>query len=209
MTKLEKNVMRRIIPFYSWQRKAMPLILQGALKNPHVTTAYPKTQREITYSATGEVIPSDQLFPDFLMQGSPMAFVGESIATGGPDAGYTGIKGPSTPANDLVPFLNNPLSETERMMTPFGRVPLEMMNGEQMGTNIPLDTPGAKLEYGAEQIPNVGTVVRNLTNKNSGTNELLNWLAAAGLIDTGEYAGTAYWDQQKRNAALREANSGG
>lgn len=209
LTKFERNVMRRLIPFYSWQRKSIPLILEGALRNPHVASAYPKLQREISYSMTGEAVPSDQLFPDFITQGSPMAYFGESVGEGGPEAGYTAAKGPSTPFNDLVPFANNPLAETLRMSTPFARVPIELANRKQMGTDIPLESTADRAEYVAEQVPNLGTLVRNLTNKNPGGNEALNWLLAAGLLDTGEYMGTAYWDRKNAIEQMREGNLGG
>lgn len=73
MSYFEQKWMRNIMPFYSWQRKAVPLVIEGMFMNPGKMTAYPKGMaalQQITGIETAggpyDPFPQDQLFPDWI-----------------------------------------------------------------------------------------------------------------------------------------------
>lgn len=72
LTHAEKTVARRVIPFYSWARKSIPLILESMVKNPGKTLAYPKAMYSLAQSmgmdpqSLSDPFPTDQLFPDWI-----------------------------------------------------------------------------------------------------------------------------------------------
>lgn len=72
LTHAEKTVARRVIPFYSWARKSIPLIVESMIKNPGKTMVYPKAMYALGQAmgmepgSLGDPFPTDQLFPDWV-----------------------------------------------------------------------------------------------------------------------------------------------
>lgn len=72
LTHAEKTVARRVIPFYSWARKSIPLILESMVKKPGKTLAFPKamyalgTALGMEPDSIADPFPTDQLFPDWI-----------------------------------------------------------------------------------------------------------------------------------------------
>lgn len=72
LTHAEKTVARRLIPFYSWARKSIPLIVESVVKNPGKTLAYPKAMYALSASlgmnpeSLSNPFPNDQLFPEWI-----------------------------------------------------------------------------------------------------------------------------------------------
>lgn len=213
LTAAEKKYMRRAIPFYSWYRKAIPMILLSAVHRPGLALAYPKLQRNVTYAngvdtPDGSYLPGDQLLPDWIME-QPWMFGGSSLMAGG--AGYTAVNGPSTPFNDLIPMLNNPIGDSAQMLTPFARIPAEILSGSSFGTGIPTGFNGTgdnadKLKYLSKQLPGPAQAAFRMFapedsavgNKNKFSNDFINWLGAAGIVETGKYQKSAEFDLRDR-----------
>lgn len=55
LSDLEKNVFKRVVPFYTWMRKNTPLQLKMLIEKPQIYSGYAKAKREIERS-----IPEDQ-----------------------------------------------------------------------------------------------------------------------------------------------------
>lgn len=73
MSYFEQKWMKNIMPFYSWQRKAVPLVIEGMFMNPGKATVYPKAMAAIqqitgieTAGGPYDPFPTDQLFPDWI-----------------------------------------------------------------------------------------------------------------------------------------------
>lgn len=202
LTAAERKYARRMIPFYSWQRKSIPVIMQTAWKRPGLVTAYPKTMSAVSYGTTGEQpesgfgdLPGDQLFPSWLDE-NPWAVVGGETTVGGGE-GYQIAKGPSEPSTDLMPMLNNPLGAVSQL-SPAIRLPYELTQGQEMGTGIPIEGASGRAEHIAKQIPGISRVVSGASNQNPNQNDVLNWLLGLGLLDSGQYVDSAMYEQQMK-----------
>lgn len=75
MTHFEQKWMRNIIPFYSWSRKAIPLMIEGMFMQPAKILAYPRGMAALQYSlgmdtqGMWDPFPEDKLFPDWMYAG--------------------------------------------------------------------------------------------------------------------------------------------
>lgn len=229
MTPTEKRVLRRIIPFYSWTRKAIPLVLEGLVMNPAKILAYPKIMSAIQESegiesSTGDPWPDDQLFPDWLASniiGPTIPWdssFARAIARSDKEVGY-GVVNPGTPATDILEdFGNNPIKGVANSVTPFLKIPAEIATGAQVQSGAPIED---KTEYLDKNIPMLSTISR-LTNGAVGTGlveggdlkgketsaenlpGLINFLTGAGIIDTGRYKKSAEFDLRERLKKERE-----
>jgi hypothetical protein len=212
LTGFEQNVLRRVIPFYSWMRKATPLVIEGAVMRPHISLAFPKAMANmqlatgIESEGPGNPFPVDQMFPDWIKEKGigpilqPGSGLGRDENWRGPAPGYT-VVNPTNPFIDQVQELGSPGKSLLSSLTPAARIPLELLTG-QTTLGIPLEaveggTPG----YLAQQVPAVGTAMRlsGATRDNEPWNpeQLLNWGTGAGITGTGPY-------QQQAQTEIRE-----
>ena len=182
LTNFERKVMRRIIPFYSWQRKSIPLVLKFLVEKPGKIAAIPKVL-EATQAAAGidapsrtQSFPVDQLFPDWMresgigpiaatgMEGIPgfiasLSRQGVNPLTGEDIGGYT-IVSPANPFVDSVAEFagygkpEDLLRGIAGQTTPFAKVPLELFFDENVRTGAPVSTDLNR--YLTEQVPLVG-----------------------------------------------------
>lgn len=212
LTKFERNTMRRMFPFYSWTRKALPLIVESLVATPGKVMAIPKAQY-LLQNALGiqtgpmsDPFPYDQLFPDWIREkgigpiAGPESWLSNSL---GGDPGYSVIN-PGNPTMDLVSQLANPGKMGMGMLNPAARIPIELATGREAQTGAPIggitDT-----DYLAKQIPGVSHAGRitgefgtSDTTKelSSGLNmqNILNLLTAMGIQNTGPYQKSAEFD---------------
>lgn len=223
LTGFEQNVLRRVIPFYSWMRKATPLVIEGAIMRPHITLAFPKMMADIQIATgiesegPGNPFPMDQMFPDWLKEKGigpvlqPGSGIGRDETWRGESPGYT-IMNPSNPFLDQVAQLGSPSKTLLSSLTPAARIPLELLQG-QTSLGIPLEgveggTPG----YLAQQIPAVGIGARisGLTRDNEPyqPEQLINWLTSAGITGTGPYQAQSKAEIQQLLQKMAKENRG-
>lgn len=154
LTKFERNVLKRVFPFYSWTRKAIPLAIESALLHGNKVMAYPRLMEAIALSngidaPPGEMFPTDQPFTDWMRER------GIGPVAGGPGS-YLMVN-PSTPALDIFTMMGHPGQSALDMLNPFARVPLELSQGATLGKQVPIEsTP----EYLAQQIPGISQAGR-------------------------------------------------
>jgi hypothetical protein len=206
LTGFEQNVMRRIIPFYSWMRKATPLVIEGAVMRPGITMAFPKAMANmqlvtgIESQGPGDPFPVDQMFPDWIKEKGigpifqPGSGVGRDETWRGSAPGYT-IANPTNPFIDQISQIGNPAQTLLSSLTPAARIPIELLTG-QTSLGIPLqNVEGGTPGYLAQQIPSVGIGMRltGQTRDNEPYNpeQLINWLTSAGITGTGPYQSQA------------------
>jgi hypothetical protein len=232
LTITEKKVFRRLIPFYSWNRKAIPLILEGLVMNPAKIMAYPKVASAVQEyqgidSSTSDPWPDDQLFPNWLSSNvigpvlPPDSGFAKAIARSPQEVGYTLIN-PGNPATDIMEdYFNNPVKGVGNSLTPFLKIPAEVGFGREFQSGAPIDD---KTEYIDKNVPLLSTISR-LTNGAVGTGlveggdlkgketssqnlpGLINFLTAAGILDTGRYIKGGEFDLKERLAKEKKENA--
>ena len=219
LTHFESNFMRRGVLFYSWIRKAIPLILEGMAMQPGKAIMYPKFMYNmaeangIDLESMSNPFPTDQMFPEWIRDDLSPPVFGEKNS-------YMGIN-PGIPMMDVMSdFAGN---ETDKgtiasMLTPAVKLPAEMVMGEaddavatDLRTGIPYFD---KSDYLDKQIPNsglwTGTTGRSLTqpwqakggsekeiNTDNRERTLFNFLTGMGLIPMDK---PGYVKQAKREA---------
>lgn len=223
LTGFEQNVLRRVIPFYSWMRKATPLVLEGALMRPHITLAFPKvmanmqTLTGIESEGPGDPFPMDQMFPEWLKEKGvgpvlqPGSGIGRDASWRGESPGYT-IINPTQPFMDQISQIGNPQQTALSSLTPAARIPLELLTG-QTSLGIPLENvEGGVPGHLAQQIPPVGIGARitGMTRDNEPYNpeQLINWLTSAGITGTGPYQSQAQQELRQALANLAKQQRG-
>jgi hypothetical protein len=221
MTKFEKHAMRRMFPFYSWTRKALPLMIESIVATPGKVMVIPKANyllQNMLGIQTGPMsdpFPYDQLFPDWIREKGigPVA---------GPDSGLTSFLGgapgysvvnPGNPTMDLISQLNNPGKMTMGMLNPAARIPIELSTGRDSQSGAPIDGV-TDVDYIAKQLPGVSHVGRatgefgvsdSIKAGSSGYNmqNIINLLFGAGVQNTGPYKKSAEFDLRDYIKSLR------
>lgn len=229
LTTTEKRVLRRLIPFYAWTRKAIPLVLEGIVTNPAKIMAYPKVMSAIQEeqgidSSVSDPWPDDQLFPDWLSGNAigpifdPQSALAHAVARDDQSLGYT-VVNPGLPATDIMSqYFNNPVKGVGNSITPFLKIPAEIGFGTDFQSGAPITD---KTQYADKNIPLLATISR-LTNGAIGTGLLeggdlkgketspvnpagiLNYLTGAGILDTGRYIKGGEFDLRKRIAEQKK-----
>lgn len=201
LTRFERNVMKRVFPFYSWTRKAIPLAIESAITASPKVMAYPRLMEELSAingiepengSASGS-FPGDQMIPDWLRER------GIAPVFGGP--GSYGFINPSTPTLDIAAMMGHPGQAAIDMINPIAKVPLELMQGSTLGKQVPIEN---ELDYLSRQIPGVsqaGRVTGYYGSSKSVANSdeqkflnLINLLTAAKATQSGIYQKSAQFD---------------
>lgn len=144
LTPFEAKYMRRMIPFYSWLRGAIPALVESLAIHPARVSVFPKASYNLAVSmginpdSLSNPFPTDQLFPSFLTD----QVFGPQIET--EEGGYLGIN-PGVASVDVAnQFLaGNPVEGIGRgvlgAVTPLIRVPLELAAGGSWGTGAKIN----------------------------------------------------------------------
>lgn len=208
LSAFEKKYMRRSVLFYSWVRKAIPLVVETAVTRPGKFMAYPKAMQNIAamhginLDGMSNPFPTDQLFPSYIADST-------QGPTGGEAGSYAGIR-PGIPSMDVMDdFASSPLNTLRSVMgsmNPLGKIPVETATGTQLRTGTPIvdktdyidaQIPGAnyidKLAGGRSlssgftqqnhQSPVNAGYLGNPNTPGTGGTDFINWLLGLGLTD--------------------------
>lgn len=215
LTGFERKYMRRIIPFYSWSRKAIPLVVESMASHPGRALVFPKAQLEfarqfgVEGESLGNPFPKDQLFANYFMDdvSGPMYQ--------NDDGEYYGIN-PGIPTNDILnDYVGGDLGETFLgQLAPAFKVPMELASGTDLGTGAKITDRG---EYLGRQVPGISHL-QSLTGKealsgftedigsvekgnreNLDKNSLLNMLLGLGVTNQSTPSGIRQGQIDMRN----------
>lgn len=233
LTQFEKKVLRRIIPFYSWMRKSLPLLIEGLVMNPG-KSVIPSKIYDAIQEAQGietpgrdDPFPVDQMFPEWVRAGGV-----------GPISGPTGMLGNVTdqmppgyimggmglnPLAELMTQIESPGRTLTSSITPALKIPVELMTGSKMFTGEPISgadaRPGAMEQYVGEQIP-IFSALQGITgvtpfgtetkkasrSSDAGTEAFFNWLTGAGVKGTGPYIRQGQYERIAPVRAQQKSN---
>lgn len=177
----ENKYARRIIPFYSWIRGALPAIVETTLTRPGRVLQFTKGSYALGVmtganpQSLSDPFPAHQMFPDFLLDEA----VGPQINVGGQL--YSGTFG-IAPV-DVADELSNPVQGVAGMVSPLLRVPLELMGGTQWSDGQPITN---RADYLDQNLP-VTNYIASLTGY-SPTGSLLSLLSGHGLQKNAQFA---------------------
>lgn len=164
----EEKWMRNIFPFYSWMRKAVPLMLEGAVKKPAKIIAPNKALYNLQVSmgidpeSMSEPFPVDKEFPDWIRD---MAY-GPVLGGGSHIIGSN--LNPVTSVGEQL--FNDPRRGIAGLLTPAARIPGEYISQSDWQTGQPMSTMD-KTEYIDKQIPGL-SIANRLTGKNLGAGSI-------------------------------------
>lgn len=142
LTEFEINVLRRVLPFYSWTRFNVPLQIRMLVENPRPTIRLAELQNIFRERETAIDPVARDLVPEFVKQNS-----GIPIRTGEDGNPEYFLLGGWIPAADLETVLrpDGPLQKAIDLLSPFVRVPVEQ------AANIELLTKRAIEKFPREQ----------------------------------------------------------
>jgi len=128
LTTFEKQIMKRIIPFYTWTRNNVPLQISQIIEQPAKYAGTAKTLRALRGSTQNQREETEAL-PDYMQRGFPIR-----VGTEGKERKY--IYGLGLPLQDLGELsLSQILSKT----SPFIKTPLEQATNRHLYFDTPLD----------------------------------------------------------------------
>lgn len=222
LTNFENKVMRRSFMFYSWMRKAIPLVVETLVMKPGKAVIFPKAlynfaeANGVDLDSLGNPFPVDQLFPEFITD----QIIGPQYGEAGD---YGGIN-PGEPVTEMTSQWGGsaPQHGIGGALSPIARIPIEMYTGVNMGTGSKIMD---KSDYADSQIPGLGYVARATGRSVTGLGEptsdverqlvepgfnqdaLVNFLTGIGLRDYSKPNYIRRAELEKRDAA-REARGG-
>lgn len=142
LSKVEKDVLRRVIPFYTYTRTIMGPLTEVLMTKPHLAAAPLRAQQTVGQYFGGDDMPN---VPDYLGAAYPTGptyMMGDSQI--GIDVGSQHL--------DTYKLLTNPSQQLASMVSPFGAIPYALMTGaDQNGT--PLRTGQDKMNMLANNAP--------------------------------------------------------
>lgn len=205
LTKFEKNTIKTILPFYSWMRKAVPLMIETAMTAPAKIKAYPQLMQAIqqangiqSQNGFNDPFPTDQLFTDWMRQKG----IGPIMGSAG---NYT-IINPSVPGTDVLSAITDPRTTIEGYVSPLIKVPLEGLQGREIATGATIGQPGGQSwwDWAAKQTPIVSNIgrasgqfgVSNSVKTQGSPNyqNIINMMTGLRMTNTGQYQKSAQFD---------------
>lgn len=174
LTAFEKNVGKRLIPFYTWSRKFTPLLLEAIALQPGKIVKLPKAKRAIeTILGTDEKDQKvEDMIPEWIKDYSALRL------TGGDNPEF-GLAGSVLPPQMLGEF-SEP-SDVARfgagMMTPPLQMLMEQATGQKAYSGTPIDTNAAG--YFADMTQPT-RIIKKILQGEFGKQEAINALGGVG-----------------------------
>lgn len=134
LTPFERNVMRRVVPFYTWTRKNVPLQLESLARDPRKPLLVEKTRRAVSREDAYET--EMQLAPDYVAEQL-------NVVLGKDDQGNLHVlSGLGLPLEDLNRFYKitpaRTLNSLAALASPLLRVPVEAITDHSFFTGKPI-----------------------------------------------------------------------
>lgn len=219
-----------VIPFYSWTRKAIPLVAESILTRPGRVNAFNKGSYNLAVAmgvnpqSLSDPFPEDQMFPSYLTnQASGPQF---KI-----DGKYFGVS-PGIATWDVMDMTlaGNPLHNILGQVNPLLKAPAELATGVNLGTGgkihdwsdyLDSSIPGLAQGSRLTGTSPTGSVVSLLEGKGldpqyqvaKGNKQpivsVINYLTGLGILPMSENNAISYAQFEQMNKGQKGANSGG
>jgi hypothetical protein len=223
LTNFENKVARRTFMFYSWMRKAIPLVIETLVMKPGKALVFPKAMyalaemNGVDLESLDNPFPMDQLFPKFITD----QIIGPQFG----EAGQYGGVNPGEPVTELTSQWggSDPQHGIGGALSPIARIPIELYTGQNLGTGSSIND---KSDYVDSQIPGIGylsrTTGRSVTglgqptadvsrgNTQSGFNEdaFVNFMTGLGIRPYSKPNYIKRAELERRDEARKAAQNG-
>lgn len=210
LTDWERSVMKRMIPFYTWSRKNLPLQIEAMAMRPGRIAAIPKGQQaiETLMGTEGEYAQFGDLdnVPKFIKEMAPIRLRGEGQ---GKNAIYWS---PGLPFQDIAKYTEGGeqgvFQSLVSQLTPAARIPFEKATGKQTfsGSNVP-----GNIEFMSQQNPILRNVFNMVTGKQKPASlKTLNYLTGLGVheVTPNQVSGELGRQQKDLQSQLRSLREG-
>lgn len=140
LTFIEQNVLKRVLPFYTWASKNIPLQLSEFVKNPGKFSKAATLQKDIEEPISR---PNERYMSEYLKNNSPMR-----IRTNEDGTTEYLLLGQWIPGAQAIQFLSQPQDEILRGISPMVTIPSDLLNNrsffkDTLGGEQPIErTPG-------------------------------------------------------------------
>lgn len=135
VTRFEADVMRRLMPFYSWTRKNIPRQILSTAERPGKVVTPLKAERELQ-RLRGEDMPDPEEIPDWIRESFPV-YLGRTEE--GEDRWWTALRW--WPWAEVFEPIEDPVGWAGGMLTPFLRVPIELATNFDLYFREPIVPP--------------------------------------------------------------------
>jgi hypothetical protein len=223
LSDIEQKVFKRVVPFYTWMRKNIPLQLEMLFDKPFIYKGYGIAKENIE-RASGNQRLDDTEKNEFAQNWIQLPFTSKG-KSGKPEPMFFN---PSLPLADLERADVTSLPKTLfSSFTPFAKVPIELLANKNVYFNspisrgvgdmreapsyLPVDKVDAKTRYVLQNIPMLENI-NKLTNTSSGAEEqglsALKILGGANLysFDVDKYKKWSLRDRLKQLRSLANNN---
>src|SRR5690606_13565474 len=132
LQRVESKYWRVFMPFYSWTRRAIPLLAEAMISNPQRVYQYPRAYYNaaeamgIDLHSISSPFPVDQMFPEYMTDRITGPLFQDE------ENNYIGVH-PGAIQDDLSQFANDPLGEALAMLSPALKIPAEALTGARFG----------------------------------------------------------------------------
>lgn len=135
----EKNILKRVLPFYTWTRKNIPLQLENLIIQPEKFAAVPKVIKEI--EAHTPEPKTEKYMSEYITENIPVRIRTDK-------EGHTEyfLLGWWLPSASAIDFLSQPLESIIQMTTPLLKTPFELWANKSFFFKNTLGEP-SEIEY--------------------------------------------------------------
>ena len=227
LTNWEKRNMRLLVPFYAWNRRVLPQVFGMIADHPARFMLLPKASYNtavamgINPQSMQDPFPEDQMFPQFIKD----QLLGPTIKFNGK---YYNIL-PGFAQNDILnTFVGDPGAQLPQQISPFIRIPAEVLSGSKWGSNAKINDLSDYIDSNLPMLNYIsnfsgtsvtGSVMSLLQGKgldpqyqvfkgNRGAGEQatsgISWITGVGLQNLSTPNLINYAELEKRNKAAQE-----
>lgn len=140
ITDFEKAVMMRVIPFYKWTRKAMPMVAETLLANPSKIALYPKLMNSLALSKNSSHDSEREGYtPTYSKDVAPFIQLMLAYPVGTDVQGNRTYLNINTPGFDALKSLFEIDATAQLMLNPGLKIPFEQLWGEKFNEQYDKD----------------------------------------------------------------------
>lgn len=141
LTKFEQSVMKRVIPFYTWTRRNIPLMMEQMIEQPAKMNSFFRVLEAATDKDGKE---HSEFLPEYMDADFPVMSGGKVFSNFG------------MPPLEMLKYLQSPVKQITQSMSPLLKIPIELRTNFSMFRNsaITEDTSGKFAKNYPEAVKN-------------------------------------------------------